>query len=197
MTLYDPCCGSGYLLTVLAFLHQADLRQLIGSDIDAEAVALARRNLALTEPAGLTQRIAELETLLAQHGKQAHQQALGSAEGLRSRLPAPPLPHTLFQADILDQAALKPYLAAKSPDLVIADLPYGQQSSWQGEAVSASNTPIDRLLETLLTVSTPQTVIALVSTVKQQLAHPQYRQLGRLKVGKRHGIFLHPTEIGH
>ena len=40
-TLYDPCCGGAYMLTVLGLLHGGDLERLIGSDVDPKAVELA------------------------------------------------------------------------------------------------------------------------------------------------------------
>src|SRR5512143_549990 len=42
--LYDPCCGGAYLLSVLAYLHGEHLREVMASDIDENAVALAKRN---------------------------------------------------------------------------------------------------------------------------------------------------------
>jgi hypothetical protein len=56
VTIWDPCCGSGYLLTVLALQHRERVREVIASDIDADAVALARRNLALLTKRGLAAR---------------------------------------------------------------------------------------------------------------------------------------------
>ena len=46
-TLYDPCCGVAYNLSVLAHLHREYIQELIGSDIDKKAIALAKRNLQL------------------------------------------------------------------------------------------------------------------------------------------------------
>ena len=44
-TLYDPCCGAAYHLSVLAYLHREHIREVIGSDIDEKAVTLANQNL--------------------------------------------------------------------------------------------------------------------------------------------------------
>src|SRR5215211_6457770 len=46
-TLYDPCCGAAYHLSILAYLHWGHIREVIASDIDEKAVALAERNLRL------------------------------------------------------------------------------------------------------------------------------------------------------
>src|SRR4026209_1860119 len=44
-TLYDPCCGAAYHLCILACLHGEHIREIICSDVDEKAVALAKRNL--------------------------------------------------------------------------------------------------------------------------------------------------------
>src|SRR5512143_1356441 len=52
-TLYDPCCGAAYLLSVTAYLHRPQIREVIGSDIDEKAVAMAKKNLGLLDEAGM------------------------------------------------------------------------------------------------------------------------------------------------
>src|SRR5687767_4526533 len=59
-TLYDPCCGVAYHLSILAYLHREHIREIIASDIDEKAVALAERNLGLLHRDGLEERIREL-----------------------------------------------------------------------------------------------------------------------------------------
>ena len=87
-TVYDPCCGSGYLLSTLAYLHGQDIRQIIGSDVDEEALGLARRNLALITREGLEARMAELQTLHRRYGKASHAEALVSVPRLKRMLAA-------------------------------------------------------------------------------------------------------------
>src|SRR5512134_3306336 len=45
--LYDPCCGAAYHISVLAYLHRETIQEVIASDIEEKAVALAKRNLDL------------------------------------------------------------------------------------------------------------------------------------------------------
>src|SRR5437762_331229 len=71
-TLYDPCCGEGYLLTVIGFLHGAHLTRIIASDIDPEAVERARRNLSLLTAAGLDRRLQEIQRLIDAYDKPSH-----------------------------------------------------------------------------------------------------------------------------
>ena len=54
--VYDPCCGAGYLLSVIALLHGEAIQTVIASDIDAQAVSLAERNLDLLNELGLITR---------------------------------------------------------------------------------------------------------------------------------------------
>src|SRR5215211_5646025 len=75
-TLYDPCCGAAYHLSVLGYLHGKHIREIIASDIDDKAVDLARRNLGLLSVAGLDQRIHEITTMIEQYDKDSHRDAL-------------------------------------------------------------------------------------------------------------------------
>src|SRR4030095_5584329 len=83
-TVYDPCCGSAYLLTTLAYLHWPAIQLVVGSDVDAEVIPLAMRNLSLLTLTGVESRIAQLAELSRQFGKPSHAQALASAERLRA-----------------------------------------------------------------------------------------------------------------
>ncbi|NDO51129.1 hypothetical protein FMM75_17520 [Lachnospiraceae bacterium MD335] len=45
MTIYDPCCGGGYALTVLGFFHNHDIKKMYGSDIKPNMVSYAKKML--------------------------------------------------------------------------------------------------------------------------------------------------------
>lgn len=85
-TLYDPCCGGAYHLTTMAFFNWAEIDHIIASDIDDDAVTVARRNLALLQPDGMARRIAEIEAMRAEFGKESHALALENAHTLAGRL---------------------------------------------------------------------------------------------------------------
>jgi 23S rRNA (guanine2535-N1)-methyltransferase len=105
-TLYDPCCGAAYHLSVLGFLHGEHIQKVIGSDIDERAVALAARNLGLLHRDGLDERSRELSGMVDQYGKESHREALRSASVLAEKLTAFPEGHVLdthvFQASATD-----------------------------------------------------------------------------------------------
>ena len=149
-TLYDPCCGAAYHLSVVAYLHREHIRRIIASDIDEKAVELAKRNLGLLNLTGLDQRIAEIETMLELYNKESHREALESAYGIRDRISVhhEPLAVHTFQASAIDRQALLEDIQPGSVDIVLTDIPYGLHSQWQGTG-ELSN-PLEALLDALL-----------------------------------------------
>jgi 23S rRNA (guanine2535-N1)-methyltransferase len=196
-TVYDPCCGSGYLLTVLAYLHWPAIRHLAGSDVDADVTPLAIRNLSLLTLAGIEARIAELAKLSEQFGKPSHVQALASARRLRERLLAyrrlPPIQSQVFLANALSAAELRSDLAPGAVDIVITDLPYGQRTSWQAaRSETGEFDPEWQLLEALRGVMAPTSVVAITAGKQRKAAHDGYRRVGQLQIGKRRTLFFEP-----
>ncbi len=194
VVLYDPCCGAGYLLSVLACLHGENIRALAASDIDARAVELARLNLGLLQPGGLRARQAQLERDLAAYGKESHREALASAARLSgrvdelARLGLPPA--QVFAASALDGPALAAGLAGLHPDLVICDVPYGQHSAWRTPGGPAPAEPLPAMLAALSGVLAPGGVVAIASDKGQKAAHPHYRRVDRFQLGKRRVEFF-------
>ena len=199
-TLYDPCCGAGQLLTTFGLLHRDAVGEIIGSDVDETAVALARRNLALLSPAGLTARIAELDAQHRQFGKPGHAAAAGDARRLLAGSVATgdDLPISAFAADITQPSALSGRIAEGHIDLVIVDVPYGNWSTWSndpadpnGDAPAELNgdapvePPITRMLETLRPVLASGAVVAVVSGKDQRATHPAFRRVERWQLGRR------------
>ena len=179
--VYDPCCGSGYLLSVIGFLHGDRIAGLIGSDISADAMALCERNLALLDAPGLDARIAKLRHDVAAFGKDSHREALASAQRLRQLLPGD-LPRRTFVADVGDRDGVRAGLNALEPDVVITDVPYGATSGWSGGAAAGGLTV---LLDSLSSILRPGTVVAIASSKPERQTHEQYERLERWQVGKR------------
>ena len=63
-TLFDPCCGGGYLAAILGFLHGKNLKEILASDVEEPALELAERNLGLLASPGLRSRIEQLRGTL-------------------------------------------------------------------------------------------------------------------------------------
>ena len=193
--LYDPCCGAGYLLGVVAYLHAETLCEVIGSDWDEKAVTLAQRNLGLLNSAGLAQRTAELTALHNLYGKTSHQEALASAQVFQQRVTeldqGQPLRGRAFLASTFDGPALARHMNGALADIIITDVPYGLRSTWQGlEADQNPSSALNYLLEALAAVLAPQGIVALVSDKQQKAAHPRYRRVDHFQVGKRKADFF-------
>ncbi|HEY0733984.1 MAG TPA: hypothetical protein VGD69_03690 [Herpetosiphonaceae bacterium] len=193
-TVYDPCCGSGYLLSTLAYLHWSELTHLIGSDVDPDVLARARRNMSFLTVEGMDQRIGELQSLYEQFGKPSHADALARAESLRQQLAANNHTHSVtpvtFQANALSPAALAAHLKAVTIDMVLTDIPYGIQSTWIEPAREDAVTNAGwELLEALRGVIAPWTMIAITSNKQPRIVHDAYQRVEQLQIGKRRTLF--------
>lgn len=188
-SLYDPCCGGGYLLTTLGFLYGHDIAQISAADIDEEAIRLAQKNLALLSREGLEQRMTELRRLLSDYGKRSHLEALESAQQLLAMIVERerPIDIDCFQADALDLRAPKPTVC---PDLVITDLPYGELVHW----LSTVSDPAAALLANLRTLVAPTSVVAIITDKAQAVKHPDYRRVEHFQIGKRRIVLLQPRD---
>lgn len=188
ISIYDPCCGGGYLLTVLGFLNMGSINEIIGSDISDQAVELAKNNLSLLTEDGLEKRIRQLNSYYAQFGKQSHKEAIDSAKRLMHIVKKYDKKPTIsvFKGDIL----AKETLSAKDfkADIVISDVPYGNLVSWHG----AGQDPINVLLENLMPILKPQSVVAICSDKRQKIKVENYKRLERQRVGKRKFEILTP-----
>ncbi|NLV90938.1 MAG: hypothetical protein GX030_00915 [Firmicutes bacterium] len=183
-TLYDPLCGGAYLLTVIGFLHGTDLVRIVGSDIDPEVLALAKRNLTLLTPEGLKGRLAELELLWQQYHKTSHAEAMASAIRLLEELAGrSPIATQVFCADATHGEQL--IAQVEGVNLVITDLPYGGLVDWHLTPDSSSQAPEHQLLSALKPTLTEPAVVAIVAPKKVRINHPAYRRVQRFSIGKR------------
>ncbi|NJC97330.1 MAG: hypothetical protein C3F07_10600 [Anaerolineales bacterium] len=187
--LYDPCCGAAYHLSVLAFLHRQLIQTVIASDVDEKAVSLAEKNLSLLNRTGLESRIDEIKSMLEQYGKDSHKEALKSATTLKTKLSGDLLTTKTFQANVLDKADLLKKLSPHSVDFVFTDVPYGQHSDWHGSDVA---NPLWSMLDSLLEVLSPSSIVAVVSDKGQKAMHEGYQRIEQFQVGKRRIIILQP-----
>ncbi|MFK7924279.1 MAG: hypothetical protein AB8H47_20145 [Bacteroidia bacterium] len=179
ISLYDPLCGEAYLLTTLGFLHPDLISHIVGSDISSEALVFAEKNLGLLTQEGLLNRQEELQSLVAQFGKDSHKQAIEACDRLSQNLAKQSLSSHLFEADLLSEAPLEnaPFQA----DILITDVPYGSMVGW----TSAVENPIDQLLANLQVILKPESIVAVVSDKSQKVSSPLFQRLKLLKAGKR------------
>ncbi len=182
LRVYDPCCGGGYLLTVLGFLHSACIQSLHGSDINSDLVRLASDNLRLLTVEGLNTRRDTLRDLADTYHKPSHHDALKSVERLRPCLPASPIITQTWAAD-----ALQPTAATASVDLIICDVPYGNVTGWQADAESNL---ITALLQAQYDVLVSGGIAAVISDKSQKATCSGYKRLQQETIGKRRFLIL-------
>src|SRR5690606_8374919 len=158
-----------------------------------EVLAVAERNLSLLTPAGVERRMAAFGEMAAAYGKASHQEALASAATFRSFLLSRnrPIQTRLFAADATDGPTLARHVG-KQVDMVIADVPYGWHTAWQGDTAGQMMTPVQRMLEALRPLLGPGGVVAIAADKQQKIQHEAYRRLERFQVGKRQVVLLRP-----
>lgn len=181
LSLYDCCCGGGYLLTTLALLNAKKIRLLLGSDISKEALQIARLNTSLLTKDGLRRRIQEISELYCKYQKPSHQEALISARHFESELLGDSncgveVPSHIFYADALKEIPLK-----ESPNLIITDVPYGNLVSWEGTQYG-----VNQLLNTLLPICNEDTILGICMDKKEKVTHSDFERLEKQNIGKRH-----------
>ena len=195
--LFDPCCGSAYHLTTLAYFNWTDIAQIHASDIDADALSIAARNLSLLNLNGLERRIQELADMAQKFGKLSHATSLTHAGVLKQELASLVEDHNiqtrLFRADATDSQAVQAHWDGRAVDVVMTDVPYGRQSSWSFDTPPLETVdPVYALLDSLLPILQPDSVVAVTSAKKDKVRHERYKRLERFNVGKRQVALLRP-----
>jgi tRNA G10 N-methylase Trm11 len=188
-TIYDPTCGGAYWLGVLGFLLGEYVSKIYASDIDETVIPLAERNLSLLKSSGITLRVAEIERMLTDYGKRSHKSALESAKRLQNMLSTNTGGHEIstrvFQADFADPKVLRQIFGESNIDILMADVPYGLHSIWSGGYLGGNPNPIGQILDSIISVCSPQSVLAIASDKIQKINHSGFKRLERFQVGKR------------
>jgi tRNA G10 N-methylase Trm11 len=194
--LYDPCCGAAYHLSVLGYLHGARIQEVIASDVDEKAVALAKRNLELLNKDGLEKRIDELSAMFEQYGKESHREALQSAATLKEKLSALrekyPLATRAFQASATKREEILKHIGPRSVDIVFTDVPYGQHSYWRDSDPNEFSNPLASMLDAFLGVLSSSSIVAIASDKQQKALHARYQRIEHFQLGKRRVVILKP-----
>jgi hypothetical protein len=193
-TLYDPCCGAAYHLSVIAYLHWDSVCRIICSDIDAKAVQLAERNLGLLTPVGMERRVREITAMVRLYDKESHKGALESIIRMQEQInlltAVRPIQTRVFQANASQVASLREGLLDTYIDMVITDIPYGQHSQWEG---TEAHNPTWAMLEALLEFLSPQSIVAIASDKSRKITHERYTRLEKFQLGKRYVVFMRPA----
>lgn len=174
LTVWDPLSGSGQLLTTIALMRQRSIDEIIASDISSDAVDLATRNLSLLHNDGMRARRDELFAAAEEHGRPAYKAAAAAAERLL-RLGSGIERTTAGVADAMHAPQLENLLGEREVDVVIADVPYGQQTDW----ASDESEPIPRFLRSVASVLPRRSVIAVIASGRSitGVSTPAFRSL--------------------
>lgn len=174
ITLYDCCCGGAYLLTILGLLKGDTITRIYGSDIDPDRIQLATDNLGLLSDAGIRKRRAELEELYHMYGKASHLEALRSLERL-AKLQTTGMTAGTFIRNALEVSDL-PFI----PDIIITDVPYGNQVQWT-EGIGEVN----QMMASMSGVCGRDTIICICMDKKQKIQTESYQRLEKQLIGHR------------
>jgi 23S rRNA (guanine2535-N1)-methyltransferase len=193
-TLWDPVCGAAQLATTLGLRARRELAAVVATDVDPVALGLARRNIALLTVDGLEDRRRELSQMATTHGTTSHRDAAEAAARLRDELAAGggDLVAHAEQADVLDPVAVQSLVAAWAPDVVVADLPHGELTSWHG---APPDVAVARLLTTLAGQLAPSSVLVVVARARRIRLPESVTAIERLRVGHRAAAIVHAGSI--
>ncbi|MGW9556358.1 rRNA methyltransferase [Nocardiopsis sp. NPDC055551] len=186
--LWDPCCGSGYLVTVLGLLHRDLLVHVRASDVDPDAVAIAARNLELLTAEGMAERERELRRSALDFGRVAYVERAEAARDLAAGLAVTggDLPHESAVADVF--TLTEPVDA----DLVVTDVPYGEMTRWEGDI---PQDPVHGLLSSMGRVLPERSVVVLTARTRRVRLPEGVRALERVKVGNRSAVLVRARDL--
>ena len=188
LTIYDPCCGSGYLLTIAGFLFPNNFSKIIGSDIDEAALELASLNLSLLSSDGLRTRKEAIEDMYERFQKSSHRDALESVEkfenSISHRKKCPEI--NLFKSDITKE--IGPSNINFKADIIFVDVPYGEIIDWKSESESLLN--ISLLLESVKLMVDENSILIVSSRKKEIINSNSFKRIKKFNIGKRKIEFL-------
>ena len=89
---------------------------------------------------------------------------------------------------------LRQNLKGTTVDIVFVDVPYGLHSQWRNpDSNSAPGNSLWRMLNALLGVLIPTSIVAVVSDKRQKASHEGYQRIEHFQVGKRRVVLLKPA----
>ena len=187
--LWDPCCGSGYLATVLGLLHRERIASVRATDVDPDAVELAGRNLRLLTGRGLAEREKELRRSARDFGRPSFVERAEDARELARGL-------SRAGGDLPHEAAVSDVFASGEPvaaDLVVTDVPYGEMTDWAGEV--PEDEPVSGLLASLGRVLPPEAVIVVTARTRRIPLPEGVRALERVRIGVRAAALVRARDV--
>jgi 23S rRNA G2445 N2-methylase RlmL len=187
--IYDPFCGVAYSLTVMGFLHGAEINSIAASDSDSRMLEFAQKNLSLLTTNGLRKRIEELREFIQEYNKASHKDALESAYRLQARVQASEsIEIQSFQFNAVGDEDFPK--SVSGVDMVITDLPYGKLTRREGSVIEEGF--VKRFLDKVKSRLNPVSVTAIIYDKKQPISYQGYKAVRVCTFGKRKLAVLEP-----
>ncbi|SEO13969.1 hypothetical protein [Paenibacillus sp. OV219] len=191
-SIYDPCCGGAYLLTVIGLLHNDRIQRIYASDINADVLGIAEKNLSLLTVTGINKRKEQIKEYIRLYNKASHISALESAERLSSCIAGSNMESvTAFQSDV---TASDNKVIHNRVNIVITDLPYGDIVTWRSD----SSDPLVDFFDSVYDLLEPtHSVLAVIADKSQKLKHEKFRRIEFVKIGKRQMALFEPIKASN
>ncbi|MFC3998161.1 rRNA methyltransferase [Nocardiopsis sediminis] len=189
IALWDPCCGSGHLVTAVGLLHRDRLSRILATDTDDAAVGLAARNLDLLTSEGLAARERELRADAERFGRPSFLDRAAAARRLSGRLAA-------MGGDLPCAVRTGDAFAPEPPgrvDVVLTDVPYGDLSHWSGRLPEGD--PVSALLRSLAAVLPGGAVIAVTARTRKVPVPAGVAALERMRAGNRAAVLVRAGDL--
>lgn len=186
VTIYDPMCGSGYLLTTIGLLNFNKISKIYGSDINDEVINVARKNLRLLTIEGIKKRENEIQHLLDNYDRESYKIGLQQITIFKD-IVNKDLDFELFKRDLFEESVKSDIKA----DIIIMDLPYNNLVNYQG------NYSKNKLEEQIVSLTQKNTIIAVIKNKAQKLTiNSTLQRLEKIKTGKR-VIEIYKNAVGN
>jgi 23S rRNA (guanine2535-N1)-methyltransferase len=175
VTVYDPMCGSGYLLTTVGLLNFNKISKIYGSDINDEVINVARKNLRLLTKEGIKEREFEIQYLLDNYNRESFKIGLQQFKAFND-IVNKDLDFELFKRDLFEESIKFDI----KTDIIIMDLPYNNLVQYQGDYSK------NKLEEQIVSLTRKNTIVAIIRNKEQKLSiNSDLQRLEKIKIGKR------------
>lgn len=179
ITVYDPCCGNGFSMSVLGMIKQSKISSLYGSDIAPDCLEAASCNTAMLTREGMLaarDRVLQNENTTEARIEQLNE----SVEKLLPYLNNPEMQSKVFLHDILSAPPNLPEAA----DYVFADIPYGIMTEWKTSDVEKSD-PVQQLIGNIAPIMSENGVLAVCGAKDLRIKTDLFCRTEKIHAGKR------------
>lgn len=193
--MWDPLCGAGGIVTSIGLLRPTEVRRLLATDVNPDAVQLASRNLSLVSRSGLLARRQELTERMADPEQRIDPERLRALDRLLTRDGrGDDIAVAALRANATDATDLG-RLDLDGVDIAFADLPYGIQTDAVAEGAGGAVEPTEfgRAVFTAVSSALPSGAVVVLSTTERDHLRALPAATRSFKHGRR---FLRLYRVG-